>query len=62
MFLNPDGTEKSEEELSGKNNDEEMTDVLLGYEPKNVGDDTEDNKEIPAIKEDIESDLKQKVN
>ena len=60
MFLNPDGTEKSEEELSGKNNDEEMTDVLLGYEPKNVGDDTEDNKEIPAIKEDIESDLKQK--
>ena len=42
------------------NDDEEMTDVLLGYEPKNVGDDTEDNKEIPAIKEDIESDLKQK--
>jgi len=42
------------------NDDEEMTDILLGYEPKNVGDDTEDNKEIPAIKEDIESDLKQK--
>jgi len=50
-----DAEEGGEENNS---NDEEMTDVLLGYEPKNVGDNTNDD-EIPAIKEDKESELKQ---
>lgn len=40
-----EGGEEGEEEEKPESDDEEMTDVLLGYEPKNVGDEIESDEE-----------------
>jgi hypothetical protein len=65
-LTNPDMDMGSPVEFAKKFNnepdDKEMTDVLLGYEPKNVGDNIGDDETPKAltIKEDSESELKQK--